>query len=141
MRQLLTFLKTQNPRREGQGLAGGWLEARRRWSRCQAKDPLDPNAVPGFLQAHLLSIRRALCTTPGSRSSPTTGDSRIEPLVQAEQDGSPHAENPDSRDFSACLTFRRNRRSAWPRMDAMVSRLSPYLRPRAVFVISGCSFA
>jgi hypothetical protein len=63
MRKLLTFFKTQNPRRERQGLAGGWLEARRRWSRCQAKDPLDPNAVPGFLQAHLLSIGQPLCTT------------------------------------------------------------------------------
>jgi hypothetical protein len=62
MRKLLTFLKTQNPRREGQGLAGGWLEARV-WTRCQAKDPLDASAVTSFVQARFLSIVRVLCTT------------------------------------------------------------------------------
>jgi hypothetical protein len=60
MRKLLTFLKTQNPRREGQGHAGGWLEARV-WTRCQAKDPLDASAVTSFVQARFLSIVRALC--------------------------------------------------------------------------------
>jgi hypothetical protein len=63
MRKLLTFLKKQNPRRGGQqGFAGGWLEARGE-ARCQPKDPCDPNAVPWFPQAHLLSIGRAMCTT------------------------------------------------------------------------------
>jgi hypothetical protein len=62
MRKLLTFLKTQNPRREWQGLAGGWFEARRR-TRCQPKDPADPTPVSPFPQAHLLSIGRAVCTT------------------------------------------------------------------------------
>jgi hypothetical protein len=62
MRRLLTFLKTQNPRREGQGHAGGWLEARV-WTRCHAKDPLDASAVTSFVQARFLSIVRALCTT------------------------------------------------------------------------------
>jgi hypothetical protein len=58
-----TFPETQNPRLAGQGHAGGWPEAREDRARCQAKDPHDPNAVPGFLQAHLLSIGRRLCTT------------------------------------------------------------------------------
>jgi hypothetical protein len=62
MRRLLTFLKTQNPRREGQGLAGGWLEARV-WTRCQAKDPRNSNAAPSLVQARFLSIVRGLCTT------------------------------------------------------------------------------
>jgi hypothetical protein len=62
MRKLLTFFKTQNPRREGQGLAGGWLEARV-WTRCHAKDPINQSAVVGFVQARFLSIIRALCTT------------------------------------------------------------------------------
>jgi hypothetical protein len=62
MRKLLTFLKTQNPCRRGQGHAGGWLEARG-FTRCQAKDPLNPSAVPSFVQARFLSIVRALCTT------------------------------------------------------------------------------
>jgi hypothetical protein len=62
MRKLLIFLKMQNPRREGQGHAGGWLEARV-WTRCQAKDPLDASAVTSFVQARFLSIVRALCTT------------------------------------------------------------------------------
>ena len=61
--RLLTFLKTQNPRRVWQGFAGGWLEARRRWSRCQVKDPPNPTPVSRFPQAHLLSIGRAVCTT------------------------------------------------------------------------------
>ena len=62
MHKLLTFLKTQNPCREGQGHAGGWLEARV-WTRCQPKDPRNSNAVPSFVQARFLSILRALCTT------------------------------------------------------------------------------
>jgi hypothetical protein len=62
MHKLLTFLKMQNPRREGQGHAGGWLEARV-WTRCHAKDPLDASAVTSFVQARFLSIVRALCTT------------------------------------------------------------------------------
>jgi hypothetical protein len=65
MRKLLTFFKTQNPRREGQGPAGGWLEARV-WTRCQTKDPLNPSALPSLVQARFLSIIRALCTTLGS---------------------------------------------------------------------------
>jgi hypothetical protein len=62
MIKLLTFFKTQNPCREGQGHAGGWLEARV-WTRCHAKDPLDASAVTSFVQARFLSIVRALCTT------------------------------------------------------------------------------
>src|SRR6202021_1496318 len=62
MRKILTFFKTQNPCREGQGHAGGWLEARV-WTRCQPKDPRNSNAVPSFVQARFLSILRALCTT------------------------------------------------------------------------------
>jgi hypothetical protein len=62
MRKFLTFLKMQNPRRDGQGHAGGWLEARV-WTRCHAKDPLDASAVTSFVQARFLSIVRALCTT------------------------------------------------------------------------------
>jgi hypothetical protein len=62
MRKLLTFFKTQNPRSEGQGLAGGWLEARI-WTRCQAKDPRNGSAAAGLVQARFLSIIRALCMT------------------------------------------------------------------------------
>jgi hypothetical protein len=62
MRKILTFFKTQNPRREGQGHAGGWLEARG-FTRRHAKDPLDASAVTSFVQARFLSILRALCTT------------------------------------------------------------------------------
>jgi hypothetical protein len=62
MRKLLTFLKTQNPCRRGQGLAGGWLEARG-FTRCQAKNPSNGSAVPSFVQARFLSIVRALCTS------------------------------------------------------------------------------
>jgi hypothetical protein len=74
MRKLLTFLKKQNPRRGGQqGFAGGWLEARGE-ARCQPKDLRDPNAVPWFPQAHLLSIGRAMCTiSVGARGTKVPG--------------------------------------------------------------------
>jgi hypothetical protein len=44
----------QNPRRGGQGQAGGWLEASDR-TRCQPKDPWNWNAEQGFTQARFLS--------------------------------------------------------------------------------------
>jgi hypothetical protein len=56
------FSKTQNPRRAGQGSAGGWLEASN-WTRCHAKDPRNSSVVAGFLQARFLGIVRVLCTT------------------------------------------------------------------------------
>jgi hypothetical protein len=62
MRKLLTFLKMQNPRRAGQGSAGGWLEASS-WTRCQPKDPLNPSAPSKFPQARSLGNILALCTT------------------------------------------------------------------------------
>jgi hypothetical protein len=62
MRKLLTYLTTQNPRRGGQGSAGGWFEASS-WTRCQPKDPRNPSAASSFLQARFLSIVFVLCTT------------------------------------------------------------------------------
>jgi hypothetical protein len=69
MRKLFTFLKMQNPCRRRQGHAGGWLEARDR-TRCQPKDRVNGNAIPWFLQANLLSIVRAVCTTPQLMDGP-----------------------------------------------------------------------
>jgi hypothetical protein len=63
MRKLLTFFKTQNPRRAGQGSAGGWLEASGEAARCQPKDPQNSSAVSSFLQAYSLSKSFVLCTT------------------------------------------------------------------------------
>jgi hypothetical protein len=62
MRKLLTFLKPQNPRRGGQGPAGGWFEASS-WTRCQPKDPRNRSATTSYLQARSLSIALVLYTT------------------------------------------------------------------------------
>jgi hypothetical protein len=56
------FFKTQNPRRAGQGSAGGWFEASS-WTRCQPKDPRNSTVASRFLQARSLSNILALCTT------------------------------------------------------------------------------
>jgi hypothetical protein len=63
MRKLLTFFKTQNPRRAGQGSAGGWLEASSEAARCHAKDPRNSSAASRFLQAYSLSKNFVLYTS------------------------------------------------------------------------------
>jgi hypothetical protein len=55
MRKLLTFFKTQNPRRTGRGSAVAWLEASSEAARCHAKDPRNLSAASRFLQAYSLS--------------------------------------------------------------------------------------